>query len=240
MSPHPRARLQWRLAPSPTRGEGEPRHPPGPLARLLLLAGLSAVLVGVAAWVAASLAIWQAALGRVYDVPEAVPPRPVALVFGAGLRADGSPSRALRNRVEAAAELYHAGKVAKLLMTGDNTSADYDEVGAMRRAALGLGVPPEAIALDRAGLRTYDSCYRARAVFGIDQAVVVTQPFHLPRTIYTCEHLGVASVGYAAEEFGFGADLLARLREQPAILLAWLEVNLLRPTPRVLDPLDTG
>ena len=110
--------------------------------------------------------------------------RPVVIVFGAGLRRDGTPTTVLRDRVETAAELYRQGKVEKLLMSGDNRFVDYNEPEAMRQYALQLGIPDEDIVLDYAGRRTYDTCYRAGAIFGVKKVILVTQLFHLPRAIY--------------------------------------------------------
>ncbi len=100
------------------------------------------------------------------------------------------PPRYLQDRVQTAANLYFAGKVEKLLMSGDNRFVDYNEPAVMRKVALSLGVPEEAIVLDYAGRRTYDTCYRAKAIFGVTEAILVTQAFHLPRAIYLCNRLG--------------------------------------------------
>src|SRR5688572_3666537 len=121
---------------------------------------------------------------------ESAPAEETAIVFGAGLRRDGRPSPILRDRVQTAASLYLNGKVKKLLMSGDGQMENYNEPEAMRQLALSLGVPDEAISLDFAGSRTYDTCYRAKAVFGINSALLVTQRFHLPRALFLCNALG--------------------------------------------------
>ena len=114
------------------------------------------------------------------------PAAPAAIVFGAGLWRDGSPSPVLQDRVATAADLYFSGKVKKILMSGDNRFIYYNEPGAMKKFALSLGVPEEDIVLDYAGRRTYDTCYRARAIFGLKEAILVTQSFHLPRALILC------------------------------------------------------
>lgn len=170
---------------------------------------------------------------------EATPARPVAIVFGAGLRRDGSPSPVLRDRVSAAARLYFAGKVDKLLMSGDNLDISHNEPGAMREYALSLGVPDQDIVLDYAGQRTYDTCYRALHIFEVEQAVLVTQAFHLPRAIYTCNMLGVDAIGVAADPRQYISRALAywHARELPATLVALYEVHFSRPLPIFLgDP----
>jgi SanA protein len=115
---------------------------------------------------------WQAQ-GQIYSL-DTVPARPVAIVFGAQVLPSGRLSAMLADRVKVGAQLYQAGKVKALLMTGDNSVTNYNEPEAMRQYALGLGIPDSAIVLDYAGFRTYDSCYRARAIFQVDQAILVT------------------------------------------------------------------
>lgn len=136
-------------------------------------------------------------------LPENVPEAPVALVLGAGLNRDGTPGVVLRDRVETAAVLYFSGKVEKLLMSGDNTSQFYNEPGAMQTYARSLGVPEEDIVLDYAGRRTYDSCYRARAIFGVERLIVVTQAFHLPRAIFLCNAFEIDVSGVAADDANY-------------------------------------
>lgn len=169
---------------------------------------------------------------------EKVQPSPVAIVFGAGLWRDGTPTPVLRDRVETAAELYFAGKVEKLLMSGDNSRQDYNEPQAMRDYAISLGVPDAVIALDYAGRRTYDTCYRARDIFGIRSAILVTQSFHLPRAIYTCNALGIKATGVPADQRDYRKGSLAywNLREIPASLVALWEVHISKPLPVLGDP----
>jgi len=119
----------------------------------------------------------------IYTDAQAVPERPVALVFGAGYWPDGTPSDVMKDRVEAAIALYRAGRVQKVLFSGDNRFVNYNEPEKMREYALSLGLPDEAIALDYAGRRTYDTCYRARDIFGLRKVVLVTQRYHLPRAL---------------------------------------------------------
>jgi vancomycin permeability regulator SanA len=104
------------------------------------------------------------ASGDRYNRAEAVPTKPVAVVFGAGVWTDGTPSPMLADRVSASVELYKQGKVQKILMTGDNSKPDYDEVTAMQRFAVEKGVPEKDITLDYAGFSTYESCYRAKEI----------------------------------------------------------------------------
>jgi SanA protein len=161
------------------------------------------------------------------------PKKHVAIVFGAGLRRDGTPTRVLRDRVETAAELYFSGKVEKLLLSGDNSLFEYNEPGAMRDYAAELGVPEDDLVLDYAGRSTYDTCYRAKYIFDIKDAIVVTQQFHLPRALYTCSAFGIDAVGVPADRNGYRqiARAFWSFRELPATLNAMIEIHALRPLP---------
>jgi len=199
---------------------------------LLILAALGLLVLLVPRLVTA-----LSARGRVYTTDE-VPPRRAAIVFGAGLQRDGSATPILRDRVAAAAELYFSGKVEKLLMSGDNRFLDYNEPGAMRAYALSLGVPEEAIVLDYAGRRTYDTCYRATAIFGLSEAILVTQGYHLPRALYTCNHLGLDSIGVDADRQPYRkvSMLYWNLRELVATAAALWDVHVAHPVPVLGDP----
>jgi SanA protein len=196
-----------------------------------------AVLLGAAAFLLPRLITALYALPRRYT-PQSVPPAEVAIVFGAGLWRDGTPTTVLRDRIATAAQLYFSGKVQKILMSGDNSYIDYNEPGAMRRYALTLGVPEDAIVLDYAGRRTYDTCYRARMIFGIENAVLVTQGFHLPRALYTCHVLGLNAVGVASDQHDYRlfSRIFWNLRELPATLTAILDVHLIKPEPVLGKP----
>jgi len=183
------------------------------------------------------IATWHAR-SRLFSVKDA-PPKRVAIVFGARVLRDGSPTPALKDRVATAADLYFAGKVEKLLMSGDNRFVDYNEPQGMEDYALSLGVPEDAIVLDYAGRRTYDTCYRARDIFEVQEAILVTDDYHLPRAIYICNALGVGAVGVPAERrlSVSGRHLVyMNLRELPATLLALWDVHVSRPTPVLGQP----
>jgi vancomycin permeability regulator SanA len=170
--------------------------------------------------------------------PETAPTDRVAVVFGAGLRYDGSPTAILRDRVETAAQLYNSGKVEKLLMSGDNRVASYNEPEAMRQYALSLGVPNEAIVLDYAGRRTYDTCYRAKAIFGLQSAILVTQDFHLPRALFTCNYLGIDAVGVNSNNNYYRkiSRLIWNTRELLATFGAFMDVYVYKPLPVLGKP----
>jgi SanA protein len=169
---------------------------------------------------------------RIFSVTDVMPEK-AAIVFGAGLRRDGTPTTILRDRVETAAALYKTGKVQKLLLSGDNSYLDYNEPGAMKEYALELGIPEPDIILDYAGRRTYDTCYRAKAIFGLERALLVTQPYHLPRAVFTCNMLGVVSTGVYADNYPYRKISLGywNLRELPASLVALWEIFVSKPLP---------
>ena len=169
-----------------------------------------------------------------YSVDD-VPSARVAIVFGAGLTTSGTPTPVLKDRVITAAQLYQAGKVDKILMSGDNRFINYNEPGAMKAYALELGLPAEDIVLDYAGRRTYDTCYRAGAIFQLDQAILVTQRFHLSRALYTCNALGVESLGVEADQRPYRDEGFWHIRETMASLVAFFQVHLTRPEPVLGD-----
>lgn len=119
----------------------------------------------------------------------------VALVFGAGVNKDGRPSALLRDRIRAGKTLLDRGEADLLLMTGDNSIDGYNEPGAMRSAALEAGVPAGEVAVDYGGVRTWDSCARARKVFGVRHAITVSNDFHRARTVALCKAAGITVDG---------------------------------------------
>ena len=206
------------------------------------LAGSAALLaLGLAVGVPSLVRAWVLWRARpyIYTRVEEVPPRRVAVVFGAAVYGGDILSPMLRERVETAVELYRAGKVQKILMSGDNRFIHYNEPGAMMNYALALGVPQEALAPDYAGRRTYDTCYRARHIFGLDEAILITQGFHLPRAVYTCRALGVDAIGLVGDREQHRPLVVAwyELREVLATVKAWWDLWVRRPLPVLGDPI---
>ncbi len=178
---------------------------------------------------------WQTgarAKNSITEIPADNPPR-VALVFGAGVLTDGSPTPVLEDRIITAVELYRAGRVKKLLMSGDNRFENYNEPAAMKETAIKLGVPEADIVEDFAGRRTYDSCYRAREIFGVERAVLVTQQFHLNRALYLCQNVGIDSYGISADRRPYPESDKKWwiLREDIATVGAWFNVNFAASKP---------
>lgn len=164
---------------------------------------------------------------RIFTSVQTISPRPVAIIFGAGLNRNGTPSPILADRIEAGIALFRAGKVQNLLMTGDGDGNS--EPTAMRDYAVKRGIPRNAVTIDTEGLRTYDSCYRAYYTYNVRQAVLVTQAYHLPRALYTCNGLGIDAVGYKAGQDEYPNQQFYNQREFLATLVAWAEVTITRP-----------
>jgi SanA protein len=200
----------------------------------------AAVLLGVLALLSPlALRAWvgHRTAEQIYTEALDAPSSPAAIVLGAGYLPSGALSSALADRMDTAIALYQAGKVNKLLLTGDNRFADYNEPAAMAAYAEAAGVPREDLVLDYAGRRTYDSCYRAAAIFGAEQAILVTQEFHLPRALYTCNQLGLETVGVVADRRTYYRATWYQLRELFALTRAWLDVNLFKPVPVLGNPI---
>jgi vancomycin permeability regulator SanA len=166
------------------------RHPAARLALLLGGAGVGALAVlGTSV-----VFVRRKAAGHLYAESEA-PPAPVALVLGAQVYPSGAPSSFLAARLDLARRLLAAGTVRVLLLSGDGGAPEYDEPAAMRAYLVAAGVPAERLVLDRFGLDTYDSAFRARRVFGVEHLLVVSQTYHLPRAVATCRALGIRADG---------------------------------------------
>ena len=213
--------------------------PTRPYRRLVVLGGLALALVALLAFPL----LWQRWIdghygANIYSV-ESAPAQRVGIVFGARVYSSGRLSGMLRDRVETGVALYQAGKVQKLLMTGDNSSIDYNEPDAMKAHAVMLGVPAEDIQADYGGRRTYDSCYRAQEIFQVNSAILVTQAFHLPRALYLCDQLGLPAVGVASDIGRYDPRSVAwsETREVPALLGALVDVVRRAPPPIMGEPI---
>lgn len=144
---------------------------------------------------------------RIYSTIDKIPKKDVGLVLGAskylGYR-NQYINPYFKRRMEAAAELYHSGKVKHLLVSGDNHSKDYDEPSDMRDYLISLGVPCEAITLDYAGFRTFDSMIRAKLIFGLNSFTIISQEFHNQRALFICDQLGIDAIAFNAKDVYMG------------------------------------
>lgn len=216
--------------------------------RRAVLLGIVGALLAAVTVVASVTWVRAGAKGHIYT-EHSVPAAPVALVLGAQVYAEGAPSPFLAARLELARRLYVAGKVRAILVSGDHMNWEYNEPGSMHRWLVDRDVPADKIVLDHAGFDTYDSCVRAKQIFGVRQAIVVTQTFHLERAVTLCRRQGV-------EASGVGDDTvkmyrmpwrMGSTREYPAAVKAALDtvtgrdpVHLGRRETGVDDALRTG
>lgn len=167
-----------------------------------------------------------------------VPRTDVAVVFGAGLW-DGKPSPYLAHRLDAAAELYRAGRIEVVLVTGDNSREEYDEPDAMRTYLTRHGVPDTRIVSDYAGFDTWDSCVRAKKIFGVDRAVLISQGFHIRRAVALCRTAGVTSYGIGVDDRHDITWYYGTTRELLAAGKAALDAAF-HPDPHFLGPREEG
>ncbi|HVE56974.1 MAG TPA: ElyC/SanA/YdcF family protein [Pyrinomonadaceae bacterium] len=196
----------------------------------IFLSLLAAALIGVLSIAVINRYVYSNNSGKIKTSITEIPtdePKRVAIVFGARVFADGRPTNSLYDRVLTGVELYRAGRVKKLLMTGDRQGEDYDEPAAMKKMALELGVAESDIVLDNDGKRTYDSCYRAREIFEVQRAILVTQDYHQPRALYLCSSLGIDSIGITANRRTYDREDYYHLREFFSVASAWFEINFL-------------
>jgi vancomycin permeability regulator SanA len=162
------------------------RRMPKIAAVVALVGGL--ILAACVSWVRLS------ARSHIYSAAD-VPPAPVAIVFGALVNPSGTPSDFLVARLALGQRLYDSGKVRALLVSGDNSTAHYDEPDVMRHWLIDHGVPPAKVVADYAGFDTYDTCVRAHRIFGVQRAILVSQAFHVPRAVTICRREGVLADG---------------------------------------------
>lgn len=135
------------------------------------------------------------------------------LILGAGIKKDGTPSDMLRDRLMRGIELYNNGAAPIILVSGDNSRTDYDEVGTMENFLIENGVPADVIVKDHAGFSTYESLYRAKQIFCAEKIIIVTQKYHLYRSLFVAEKLGLEAVGVDADLHTYRGQTYRELRE---------------------------
>lgn len=198
--------------------------------RLLLgLVGGAAIVLTGNVWVV------QTSRGKMFHRIEEIPQRPVGLVLGTGKQlANGRLNAHFRNRIAAAAQLYHADKVRHLIVSGDNHVAGYDEPSDMRDALVAAGVPARVITLDYAGFRTLDSVVRAQKVFGQDRLTIISGEFHNYRALFICRYHGIDAVAFNARPVAVRYSLRSYVREWFARVLAIADLYVFRTQPKFL------
>jgi SanA protein len=208
-------------------GKSKPR-------RLLRLAG-SALGAGLLVAVLCDLWVDQAAATQVKSQLAALEPAPVALVLGTSRQLVGGGDNAFYfARIKAAAALFTSGKVRGLIVSGDNRTHGYNEPAMMKADLIAAGVPAQYITQDFAGFRTLDSVIRAKAVFGQDRLIVVSQEFHAKRAVFIAQHAGIEAQGFAAEQPAWHWQLRVRAREVLARAAVCLDLWVLNRRPHFL------
>jgi SanA protein len=203
---------------------------------------VSLIVVGVLVAVAAlallipNLLILLATRGHIVPGPTEAPSAPVAIVLGARVYPNGNPSPMLADRLKTAVDLYESGKVDKLLLSGDHGRATYDEVNTMLAYVCEHGVPDRDVFTDHAGFSTYETMYRARDIFQVKAALVVTQEFHLARAVYTARTLGIDAVGVAADRQPYATERRLAMRDWLARVKAVFQLHVTTPEPTYLGP----
>ncbi|HET7119690.1 MAG TPA: ElyC/SanA/YdcF family protein [Solirubrobacterales bacterium] len=201
---------------------------------------LSKVAIGCVVALALVIAVANAYIllsteGESTSVVAEVPAAEVAIVPGALVEPDGDMSTMLAARVEQASRLWHAGKVEKILVSGDHGTWKYDEPDTMRKALVRDGVAPRDIFEDHAGFDTWQTMVRARSIFGVRSAVVATQGFHMPRALYLADQAGIDATGLDADPHGWGwQGTKSSVREVLSRVKAIADVSL--DTPAMAGP----
>jgi SanA protein len=164
---------------------------------------------------------------------EEAPTSTVIMVLGASVKTNGQPGKLLQDRLDLGIDLFNAGKAPYILITGDDGLNRANEIYVMQKYLLSKGIPLDKIVIDGHGYRTYESCKRANEVFHIEDALIVTQAFHLPRATFLCERFDITSHGVKADKQKYDRVIYNNLRDWLASSKAWIDTHLWVPEPPV-------
>lgn len=195
---------------------------------------LIGLILSMALLIISNVWIVKSTASQIYFEVNEIPARKVGLVLGASKNTPHGPNLYFAYRMKAAAELYKAGKVKFLLVSGDNHIKAYDEPSDMHDALVELGVPDSCIYLDYAGFRTFDSMVRCKEVFGEDSIIIVSQQFHNQRALFIANHEGIEAIAYNAKEVHNHYSLKTKIREYFARVKCVLDLFLLNTKPKFL------
>ena len=194
--------------------------------RIVCLSAGACIVLALAVVIAINMVVFNVSQGRVFsEIPDTCSYDAI-VVLGAGLRQDGSPSAMLRDRLNAAITVFEAGVSDCILLTGDCSGEDYDEVGAMYDYCIAQGIPAEVLICDGEGFSTYESMENAVTHFGLRRVIVITQEYHLYRALYVANKLGADADGYAADYRTYRGQMLRNIREYAARVKDFFVVNL--------------
>jgi SanA protein len=185
------------------------KHPIRRVARVLFIFSAFGCLV----LLGADYYVESFSKGQIYSDSSKIPHRSAAVVLGCGKYTQGRPNLYYKYRINAAIELWNAGKIDAIVVSGDNSRKGYDEPSEMKADLVSRGIPGEYIAVDYAGFRTLDSIIRAKAIFDLQNYTVISQPFHCQRAVYLAGKTGQSAIGYCAADVGGSSGLKVRLRE---------------------------
>lgn len=197
--------------------------------------GVLVILAGLAVLIP-NLIITRSTDDHIVNDPEEAPRAQCAIVLGARVYESGTPTPMLTDRLDTGIALYKLGRVDKLLLSGDHGQKEYDEVNAMLTYVLEQGVPEEDVFTDHAGFSTYETMYRARDVFKVTTALIVTQDFHLARAVYTARTLGLEATGVVADIQPYTNEIRFAVRDWLARVKAFVQLHITHPGPRYLGP----
>ena len=193
-----------------------------------IIAAILVVLLALVAVVNRAV-VWEASRSEIYDCNKEInidKKYDCILVLGAGVRPDGTPSHMLEDRLRGAVALYEAGVSDVLLLSGDNSGDDYDEVSAMVKYCLEHGVPESAIVRDDIGFSTSESVYNTVRTLGYRDILVVTQKYHLYRAMYMIKRMGADADGFATDYRAYSMQIKRDVREYVARCKDFLKVNI--------------
>lgn len=204
--------------------------------RRFLLTILKVVLIGIASVLGVIIALNAWILvdthSFVYTDADSIPFNSVGMVLGTSkMTRSGNPNQHFVTRMDAAAELYHKGKIQHIILSGDNMTRYYDEPKAMKAELLLRGVPEYSMTLDTAGFRTFDSVVRLRQVFGVSSCTIISEKYHVHRAVFISRHHDLNAIAYAADDVPFFYGIRSRSREILARVKAVLDLYLLETKP---------
>jgi len=194
-------------------------------------------IVGLVVIVSVNYYVKSSTKKNIYYSIKKFPKNDVGIIFGAGINGD-QPSKYLKDRLDAGIALYKANRINKILLSGDNGRDEYDELTVMKNYCYKHGVDTTKIFIDYAGFDTYSTMYRAKHIFNIKKAILISQEYHLNRAIYIGQKLGIKSVGYSANNGEYLGYKYVTFREYGSIFKSFFDV-LRNREPRFLgNPID--
>lgn len=198
--------------------------------KYFLIPGFSLGLLCLVILISANLFIVKNAK-EIYS-PNKAPTSTLAIIFGGGMKNNGAEMSDMQwDRVEVGAELFKTGKVSQVMITGDDGWFKDDEINAMHKRLIELGVPAEKISADPHGYRTYESCLRETSLYNVTSSIVISQSFHLPRIQYLCEHFGMRTTLVHADKRVYESWWIQNAREWLARVKAMVEIEITKPSP---------